>query len=459
MTASGPDERLAPDEPAAPIPPGTPSTPGAPSRRGAFASLQPLRHRNFALLWSGGLVSVIGSWMQTVAVGALVVAHTGQALWAVLVAAGAFLPTGILSPVGGALADRFPRKPWLVLGNLAAAAVALGIAALVATRQDSPSVLTLLVTVQGSVSALTSPFQQAILPDLVPRREFLAASSLGSAQFNLGRVIGPALAGATIAVFGYPVAFLANAISFLAVVLALVFIRLSPPPGPREGETLLSSLGRGWRAARGTPACTAAIGTIAVVALLASPFIALVPAMADHVAHGSARRLASATGVLTTAQGVGAVLGALLLAPLALRFGRGRVLVASLCLLPLVLVVYATSSTLAFATVALFAVGLVYIGVLSGLSTLVQLSAPQEFRGRILSIYLVALGVAYPIGSLAQGPLADRIGLGWTTAASALSLALILAAVRLVRPSWLAPLVADPGQARQTALAAGRPYP
>jgi hypothetical protein len=161
-------------------------------RARGFTSLRPLHHRNFALLWAGGLISIVGSWMQTVAVGALVIAHTGQATWAVVVAAGAFLPIGLLSPVGGALADRLPRRAALVVGNLVAGAVALVIAALVAAGRDGPGLLTLLVTVQGCVSAVIGPFQQAILPDLVPRSEFLAAASLNSAQFNLGRVGGSA---------------------------------------------------------------------------------------------------------------------------------------------------------------------------------------------------------------------------------------------------------------------------
>ena len=399
-----------------------------------FASLAPLRHRNYALLWSGGLVSIIGSWMQTVAVGALVIAHTGQATWAVLVAAGAFLPIGLLSPVGGALADRIPRRAALVTGNLAAAVVALVIAVLVADGRDGPGVLTLLVTVQGCVSALINPFQQAILPDLVPRHEFLAAVSLNSAQYNLGRVIGPALAGATVAAFGYPIAFVANAVSFLAVVIALCFIRLAPPPGRHERLGMAESLRLGFRAARGEPGCRAAIGIIAVVGLLASPFIALVPAMAHRLSDGGARAIASATGLLTTAQGVGAVAGALAVPALARRFSRGRVLMASLLLLPLVLVIYAFSPTLAFGVASLVLVGLIYIGVLSGLSTVVQLRAPGAYRGRVLSFYLVALGVSYPIGSLVQGPIVDRIGLAWTTVGAAGLLAATLACLRVLRP-------------------------
>lgn len=423
---------------------GAPDAPSSASIKRSASPLKPFRHRNYALMWSGGLVSIIGSWMQTVAIGALVIAHTGKASWAVLVAAGAFLPIGLLSPVGGALADRIPRRPVLMIGNLAAGVVAIVIAALVATRHDSPGVLVLLVTAQGCVSALIGPFLQAILPDLVPRDEFLQAVSLNSAQFNLGRVIGPALAGGAVAAFGYPVAFVANAISFLAVVFVLVFVRLAPPPAADERKTLSESLRLGFRAAREERGCWAAISVIALVALLASPFIALVPAVAHRLTHDGARGVASATGLLTAAQGVGAVLGALLTAPLASRIGRGRLLTGALFLLPPALLLYDFAPAIGWAVAALFLVGLVYIAVLSGLSTVVQLRAPAEFRGRILSIYLVALGVAYPIGSLVQGPIADHVGLPATTAAAAVVLLAGLACLRVARPGVFRQLSASP---------------
>jgi MFS family permease len=398
------------------------------------SSLRPLGHRNFSLLWSASLVSNVGSWMQTVAVGALVISKTGQASWAVLVAAGAFLPIGLLSPVGGALADRVRRKPVIAVGNLAEALVAGALALLVVGGHDSPLALLGLVTVQGSVSALIMPFSQAILPDLVPRSEFLAASSLNSAQWNAGRIVGPALAGATVAAFGFGASFVANAVSFLAVVVAVLFVRLSPPPG-RQG-TVLASLRTGLAATRSEPSCRAAILAIGVVAFVAAPFIALVPAMALRLSHGGAGAIAAATSQLTTAQGLGAVAGALLMAPLAARIGRGPLLGWSLGLLPIALALYAFSPARWWGIVALFGVGLVYLGVLSGLSTTVQLFAPQAYRGRILSFFQVALGVSYPVGALLQGPVADAIGIGWTTAASALVLAFLLASVALLRPGF-----------------------
>jgi MFS family permease len=398
------------------------------------ASLRPLRHRDFSLLWSASLVSNIGSWMQTVAVGALVISRTGQASWAVLIAAGAFLPIGLLSPVGGALADRVRRKPFIAAGNLIEALTAVSLAILVSSGHGSPLALLGVVTVQGSVSALIGPFSQAILPDLVPRSEFLAASSLNSAQWNVGRIAGPALAGATVAGLGYPASFVANAVSFLAVVVAVLFVRLSPPPGRTGG--VLASLRSGLAATRAEPTCRAAIITIGVVAFVASPFIALVPAMALRFSSDGAAGVAAATSALTTAQGLGAVAGALLMAPVAARIGRGPLLGWSLVLLPAVLIGYAAAPGLWWGAAALFAVGLVYIGVLSGLSTAVQLHAPPAFRGRVLSFFQVALGVSYPVGALLQGPVADRIGVGWTTACSAVALGLILAAVAVFRPGF-----------------------
>jgi MFS family permease len=316
------------------------------------------------------------------------------------------------------------------------------LAALVYGGHTAPWIVTVVVTLQGCVSALVIPFQQAILPDLVPREQLLAAASLNSAQFNMGRVIGPALAGVTVAAFGYGTAFVANAVSFLAVVLALAFIRLPPPPGSTS-EGLWATIKDGARATRGQAGCRAAVGLIAVVALLASPFIALVPAVARSLTDGSKRAVGTGTAVLTIAQGVGAVGGAFAVAPLALRVGRGRVLVAELFGLCLALVAYDQSPNLATAAVMLTIVGAVYIGVLSGLSTVVQLQAPEEYRGRILSLYFVALGVLYPLGSLAQGPVADAVGLPLTTSVAALALLAVLGGLRVLRPRVLAVLGED----------------
>jgi MFS family permease len=192
----------------------------------------------------------------------------------------------------------------------------------------------------------------------------------------------------------------------------------------------------GARAALAEPACRSAILLIGVVALLASPFIALVPAVADRLVDGD-NALGAATGALTTAQGVGAVIGALCVVPLADRIGLRRLLVADLVLCPLALVAYGYAPNVGTAVLALTVVGALYIGLLSGLSTVVQLRAPDAYRGRVLSLYMVALGVVYPIGALVQGAVADAVGLPATTAGFALALVVVVGVLAALRPDVL----------------------
>ena len=393
------------------------------------SSLQPFRHRDFALVWSAALVSNIGSWMQTVAVGVLVTALTDQARWTGLVAAAAFLPIGLLSPVGGAMADRVDRRRWLLATTVGETAFAALLAVLVATGHATPLAVTLVVLAGGCMTALGFPAYQAILPDLVEREELLGAMSLGSAQYNLGRVVGPALAGLVLAVGSYTWAFTLNALSFAAVIVALAFVRLPPPSPDLEAGTLRRRIATGARAALGEPGCRLAIATIAVTALLLSPFIALIPAVALKLFDAGD----TGTSVLVTAQGVGAVAGALAMAPLARRFGRRRVLLVDLAVLPLVVVLYGLAPNLALAAAALVALGGAYIGVLSGLGTVVQLRAPAAYRARILSLYMVALGMIYPIGAVVQGALGDRFGIRGVTVACALVFAGLLGAVLATR--------------------------
>ncbi len=408
--------------------------------RGArFASLRPLRHRDFALVWVAALVSNIGSWMQTVAVGVLITELTGQAGWTGLVAAAAFLPIGILSPVGGAMADRVDRRRWLLATTLGETIFAAALAVLTGTAHASPVAVTALVLGGGCMAALGLAAFQAVLPDLVTRDELLAASSLGLAQYNAGRVVGPALAGLVLAVASYTWAFAINAASFGFVLLALAAVRLPRGSPSTEPGGLWRRIVTGARGAAAEPGCRLAITTIAVVALLLSPFIALVPAVARKV-FGNPE---AGTSVLITAQGVGAVVGALLLASVAARYGRRRVLAAHLIVLPLLLMAYAVAPSLPVATVALLAVGMVYVGVLSGLGTVVQLRAPAALRARILSLYMVALGVVYPLGAVLQGALGDRLGMRTVTAATAALFLAVVAFVAIVRPG-LASAFDDP---------------
>jgi MFS family permease len=392
--------------------------------------LRPLRSRNFALVWASALVSNVGSWMQTVALGVVITARTHDPLWTGAVAAAAFVPIGVLAPIGGALADRIDRRRWLIITTLAEAVFAAILAVLAGTGHAPPWALVVVALFGGASAAIGFPAYQAMLPDLVPPRDLLGAVSLSSAQFNLGRVIGPALAGVVL-VAGSPTwAFAVNAVSFGAVVLALAVVRLPPRTPVISKERILRRIADGARVAAAEPGCRNAILLIAVVALIGSPFIALVPAVAITALH----RGASGTAVLVTAQGIGAVLGALALGPLADKVTRRRLLIASLVAFPFALVVYGVAPSLWGKAAAIAAVGASYIGVLSGLNTVVQLRAPPDARGRVLGLYMMALGTIYPVGAVVQGALARAFGIGAVTIASGVVLIAVIALLAGVRP-------------------------
>jgi MFS family permease len=393
-------------------------------------SFAPLRHRQFALLWAGAFLSNIGTWMETIGVGVLVTTETGQAGWAGLVAAAGFVPSAVLGPVGGALADRVPRRTLL----LATTAVQTGLAAvltlLTAAGTPHPAVVTLIVLGAGCSLALGFPAYQALLPDLVPREDLAGAVALSSAQWNLGRVIGPALAGIVIRFGGYEWAFGLNTVSFLAVIGVLLVLRL-PRPAPATDSSIVAAIVTGARFVRTEPGLRVVVGYMALNSLLAAPFIALVPAVALKVFDNEQ----AGTAALVTAQGVGAVLMGLSLGVLHARFGNRRVLFAVLWGLPAALVAYACAPTLPVAVVAIFVVGFLYLGALSSFTTIAQLRAPTELRGRVLSVLMVLLGTLYPLGSVLQGTIADRVGLRATTAGAAVLMAGVLLVARLTRPN------------------------
>jgi MFS family permease len=319
--------------------------------------------------------------------------------------------------------------------------------------------VTLLVLGAGCANALGFPAYQAMLPDLVPRAELPSAVALSSAQWNLGRVIGPALAGIVVGVGGYEVAFAINTVSFFAVFAVVASFRL-PPPLHHDGTSIIGAIRDGARFMRRDPAMRFVIGCLSLNSLLAAPFIALIPAVALKVFDEEKL----GTAVLVTAQGVGAVTMGLTLGAMHVRFGHRRVLVAFLVGLPLALIAYALSPTLALAAVAMFVVGFLYVGALSSFTTIAQLQAPAALRGRAVSVLMMLIGALYPIGSVAQGAIADEIGLRATTAGAAAILGIALLLWRVLRPTASAALdevgaedalVASESRSRRDVKAAG----
>jgi MFS family permease len=372
--------------------------------------------------------------METVAIGVYVTQATGQAAWTGTVAALTYVPTVLLGPFGGALADRFDRRRFLVGVTLFQTLLAAILTVLAATDRLSVAAVATIVLLAGCGFAVAMPAVQAMTPDLVGADDLLGAMSLGAAQFNLGRVVGPALAGLVITAGGLAWAFGLNVVSFGAVLLSLALVRIPPLAGTGgERPRVLRTIADGVTAARRDPGIRTALLLLLATTFLVSPFIGLVPAVAIKVFG----RGAPGTSALVTAQGVGAVCSALAAGPLAGLLGRRRLLVGALLLVGPAAVLYGLAPTFPLAVAAIAVLGFVYLAVLSGTSTVCQLRAPRELRARIASLFMLGVGGGHALGLVLQGWLGDRVGLPEVTAATGLLLFGIVVAVRLLRPGLL----------------------
>ncbi|CAB4859032.1 unannotated protein [freshwater metagenome] len=393
----------------------------------ASTSFAPFRHRAFLLVWIGALVSNVGTWMETTAL-SYYVADTSKASWSGIVAAAGFLPTALLSPFAGAWADRFSRRAIMTCTNALSAIIAGAIALLVARGDATPALLALFALAGGCTNAIGFPAFQATLPDLVPASELVAAIGLSSTQWNLGRIVGPTAAGLAIWAGGVPAALWCNAVSFLAVIVAISLAHI--PASPRTKRPILSAITDGIQFARSNPAVRSMLPLMIAVTFIAAPFIGFIAQMATKQFHTRQ----GGTSLLVTAQGVGAVFAGAGMGALTTRFGLRRTMLGAVCMLVPSLVVYGLSPNIVVAAFALAFTGGAYMASLSSFSTVTQQSAPSELRGRAMAVNNFILGSMYPIGLFIQGPLADHTSLRAVTVGSGLVLAGVLMLGRLLAP-------------------------
>ena len=380
--------------------------------------------------------------MQSVALGIYLQLTTHNSLWLGLLTVAAWLPALVGSPLGGVMADRYSRQRWIQFNNLAQAAAASALAVAALSHHLSAPLACYLAIAEGFCSSASWAAWQSLLPDLVAKDEVLAAVSLGSAQFNLGRIIGPSLAGVTLLLGSPGWCFAANAVSFIVVVVAFSFVRTPARPRVTTPLAIVTETRVGLRMAWRTRGCRNAIVGVGVVALFISPFITLVPAMAIDVLHTGK---AGATS-LVTAQGVGAVIGALTLPGMARRTSRLFVLRASMVAMAVMEALYAYAPNLVWSSLALVVLGGSYVGTLTGLNTSVQLHAPAQERSRILSLYVLSLSLFYPIGALTQAALAHHFGVRSVSLVAALAFGLVVAGLSFFRPHYWRQMTSDPSQ-------------
>lgn len=397
---------------------------------GPRAAFHALRHPPFRRFWSAAVVSSTGTWMQNVTVPYVILLITGSATWVGIAAFSGLFPSVVLGPLAGWLADRVDRRRLLLASQSAQGCVALLLWAAWAAGVREPSALVGLLALNGVVHGLAMPTWQAFVTDLVPRRDLLNAVTLNSAQFNAARAVGPALGGLVLARFGPAWAFLGNAVSYAVPVVALLTLRSGPRRTPLGTRGVLRQFAEGVGYARRHPGVVTAVGLVAVVFFLGNPVFQLVPVFAERVYRVGP----TGFGLLGAAYGVGAVAGAVVLGTLGDRVRRSSVVVGAVLLFGVGLAGLGLVRTYAAGWVLLSLAGLAFLSLVAVLNTSLQLLVADAVRGRVLALYTMTFTAAYPLGALAQGWVADRIGAPSTVLGSGAALLLVGAAVA-VRPA------------------------
>ncbi|MGK2858735.1 MAG: MFS transporter [Thermoanaerobaculia bacterium] len=374
--------------------------------------LRALRHRNYRLFFFGQLTSLVGSWMQTVAQSWLVYRLTGSALLLGVVAFASQAPVVFASPIGGVLADRFDRRRMLIWVQFGLMIPAVTLAVLTLTDRIEVGHVIVLASLLAVVYGIDIPVRQSFVVEMVGREDLVNAIGLNSSIFNGARVIGPAIAGILVATVGEGWCFAINAVSFVPIIACLVLMRIEPRETRPEGRAPVQQLLDGLRFTWNHKPIRAIIALVGVGSFTASPYVVLMPIIADRGFHSGPRGL----GMLAAAGGIGAVVGALTLASRRGIRGLGRWAAIGATAFGASLIAFAFAPSLYVAVALLLPVGFFAILQLSSSNTLVQAMVPDELRGRVMSLYsMVFMGMA-PLGSMVAGTLGDTLGAPGTIA-------------------------------------------
>jgi MFS family permease len=364
-----------------------------------------LTYRDFRILWLGALVSTIGTWMQKVAQSWLVLtlAGTSSAFYLGLDSFLGEAPILLLTLVGGVVADRMDRRHVLIMSQVVQMSTALTLAALVYTAQVRIWHVLMLSVITGIAQAFGGPAHHSLMPSLVPKEHLPNAIAFNAIQFNLARVIGPLISGAALAAFGMAACFGLNGLSFVAVIVGLLMLS-ARPAALGTGRSMKDEMRGGFAYMRTDPSLVglAALGFMGT--FLASPLLTFLPAFVQDVLRGDVTLY---TRLMSWA-GAGAVAGALGVAWLGKFRHMGRAVLSLQVAMGAVIVVFANTRAPFINGALLFTGGACMVMVFAMLQSLVQLSAPNELRGRVMSIYMMAFRGGMPLGSLVGGWLANQ---------------------------------------------------
>ncbi len=371
------------------------------------AGLRALRHRDFRVFFAGQAVALVGSWMQQVAQAWLVLSLTNSPLRLGLVGSLNFLPILLFALVGGAVADRLPKRRLLVLTQSLLFCQTATLALLIVSGRVRYWHICVLALVWGIANTIDLPVRQAFVVELAGRTDVTSAVALNSAAFNVARIVGPAAAGLLIARAGVAPAYFINAGAFVVVIVALLTVRARGTPLPRGGTTIGEEIREGVGYVLHTPRILILLAVLAVISITVFNFSVYVPLFARQVLGLGPEGF----GLLMAAVGVGAVGGALTLGALqapsiSLLFTAGFLSCTGL-------VVMSTIGRFGVAALVLFVLGWISVMVVAGCQAALQLAAPDRLRGRIMSLHTFIYGGVFPFGAFTVGSISEHWGVSW----------------------------------------------
>lgn len=370
-----------------------------------------LRSRNYRLFITGQTISVIGIWMQNIAMSWLVYRMTGSAFWLGMVGFIAQFPSFLLSPFGGVLADRFSRYRIVLITQCFAMLQAGIVAVLTLTGNIEIWYIVVLSALAGLISAVDIPTRQSFVLDLVESREDLSnAIALNSSVFNVGRLVGPALAGVLIAAVGEGVCFLTNALSYLVVIGALLAMKMSPFKSKVVTSTVFADFSEGFRYVAGSAPISWILLMLSLISFVGMPYTVLMPVFARDILNGDSHTF----GFLVASSGVGALGAAIFLASRVNVMGLGSWLMRSMFLFGGGLIAFSFSRSLPLSIVLVLIMGFGMIMQIASSNTLLQTITDDDKRGRVMSFYTMAFMGTTPFGSLLAGGLANSISAPFT---------------------------------------------
>jgi MFS family permease len=365
-----------------------------------------LKHYNYRLWFGGQVVSLVGTWMQSTAQGYLIYQITGSPFYLGLVGFAGGVPSLLFTLFGGVVADRLPRRTLLVITQVSMMILAFILAALTFTHTVKPWHILVLAFLLGIANAFDAPARTSFVLELVSRESMTNAIALNSTMFNIATVVGPSVAGLTYAAIGPAWCFTLNGLSFIAVIVALLLMRIKLEARPSRRPAALADLGEGIRYVFKNRMILSLISSVGIVSIFGIGMLNLLHAWSATILHGDV----TTNGWLISARGLGSMISALMLAYWGVRKLRGRLWTAGTFVMPVMLFIFAWIRWVPLSLVTLLGVGWGFMMVLNNSQAVVQSLVPDNLRGRVMGVYTLVFFGSMPIGSLLAGSLAGKIG-------------------------------------------------